>query len=328
VRAFRFVRPRDPAQAVEALAEGEAALLAGGVDLLDRMKERVDEPPTVVGLLDLAECRGVREEADGTLAIGALVTLGELAASAPIRARVPALAEAAGDAASLQIRNRATLGGNLAQGTRCGYWRHRSFPCLLRGDEVCPVRGEGGVQEQAGIFANDPCASAHPSSVAPLLGACGAAIEVLGPGGRREVPFGAFWRAPARGRASFTVLGPAEMIVAVRLPPATRARRVGRAEVRQRAAFDWPLVSCAVGLDLDGDRVRDAHIWLGSVAPTPHPAAGAVAALRGGPCDAARIEAAAARAVEGAAPLPGTAYKTALVRVAVRRAHEDPLRRS
>jgi len=329
MKAFRYLRPRDTAEAIAALAATPGARLhAGGADLLDRMKERVDEPEALVGLVDVRDASALRVEEDGSVCLGALATLSDLAAS-PIVARfLPALADAAGSAASLQIRHRATLGGNLAQGTRCGYWRHRSFPCLLRGDERCPVREAGGVQETAGVFANEPCASAHPSSVAPVLGAYGAEIDLRGTGGERTVAFEDLWRAPTRGSASFTAIEPGEMIVRVRVPARARPVRAGHHEVRQRAAFDWPLVSCAAGLEMEGETVRSASIWLGSVAPAPHRAAAAEAALAGRPLDEASMRAAARAAAEGATPLPGNAYKVRLVEVATARALEDARRRA
>jgi xanthine dehydrogenase YagS FAD-binding subunit len=329
MKAFRYLRPRDTAEALAALAATPGAPLhAGGVDLLDRMKERVDAPDAVIGLGDVRDASEIRVEEDGGVVLGALATLSDLAAS-PIVARfLPALAEAAGGAASLQIRNRATLGGNLAQGTRCGYWRHASFPCLLRGAERCPVREPGGVQETAGVFANDPCASAHPSSVAPVLGAYGAEIEVRSAAGERSLSFEDLWRAPRRGSAAFTALEPGEMIVRARVPARARPLRAGHHEVRQRAAFDWPLVSCAAVLEMEEDRVRAAAIWLGSVAPTPRRALAAEEALAGKPLDDASIRAAARAATEGATPLPGNVTKVRLVELATARALEAARRRA
>ncbi len=330
MKAFRFLRPRTLAEASEALRREPGAVpKAGGVDLLDRWKERVEEPEVVVGLCDVTDGAALRLEEDGALVLGALATLADLAGSDLVRRFLPALARAADQAASPQIRHRATLGGNLAQATRCGYWRLRSFPCLLRGASRCPVREPGGVQETAGIFANDPCASAHPSSVAPVLGALGAEILVGGgPEGGRGLAFEALWRAPEPGRSDVLALEPGELIRAVRIPPSAHPVRVGHAEVRQRAAFDWPLVTAAVGLTLDADRIREARVWLGSVAPTPHRARAAEAALTGRRLAEVRATFDGRAAAEGATPLPGTAYKAGLVAVAARRALADALERS
>jgi xanthine dehydrogenase YagS FAD-binding subunit len=320
MKAFSLLRPSSVEAAVDALATGAGALpKGGGVDLLDRMKERVDEPDALVALSDLSGAWRAIEEKDGLLVVGAGATLADLAASDVVRRLAPTLAEAAGLAASPQLRHRATLGGNLAQHTRCGYYRHRSFPCLKRGDDACPVRAPGGVQETAGIFGNDPCASAHPSSVAPVLGALGAKVSVLGPKGAREVAFPDLWRAPAKGVASDVLLEPGEVIRAVSVAPGGKA---GYDEVRQKAAFDWPLVSAAVRYRLDGERIAEASVWLGAVAPTPWRAAKAEAALVGGKPGTALAEKAGEAAASDATPLPGNAYKRALVRVAVKRALE------
>jgi len=177
VKAFTFVRPETVVQAAAAAAEKGSVVKAGGVDLLDRMKERIDEPDRVVALGDVKDpaLREIREDKDGFV-VGALVTLAQIAASDVVKRLCPALADAAGLAASPQIRQRATIAGNLAQHTRCGYYRHASFPCWKRGDDSCPVLADGGVQDTAAIFDNRPCASAHPSSLAPVLGACDAMV--------------------------------------------------------------------------------------------------------------------------------------------------------
>ena len=320
MKAFEFVRPRTPEGAAQALASGgSVALKAGGVDLLDRMKERVDEPDRVVGLLDVEGLAGIRALPDGGFSIGAMTALQDVADSEVVRKSLPSLAKASGLAASLQIRKRATIGGNLAQHTRCGYYRHRSFPCLKRGDDVCPVRGEGGVQDTAAIFGNDPCASAHPSSVVPVLGALDVQIVVRGKAGERRVPFAAFWAPPAKGRASDTALEPGDVVVSVEVP-AVAGRRLGYEEVRQKAAFDWALVSCAVAFTGGEAAVKEARVWLNSVAPTPWRAAAAEKALVGKRFTEDLARKAGEAAVEGATPLPGNAYKVALVKVVVRRA--------
>src|SRR5262249_11196701 len=151
----------------------------------------------------------------------------------------PTLSEAAGLAASPALRNRATLGGNLGQHTRCGYYRMTSFHCLRRGDHDCPVRLPSGVQETAGIFADMPCAGAHPPSLAAVLGSVGAAAVVVGEKGERRVAFDALWASVERGRRSDLALEPGEVIAHVEIPAISLGNeRVGYAEVRQKAAFD------------------------------------------------------------------------------------------
>jgi xanthine dehydrogenase YagS FAD-binding subunit len=322
MKAFRFLRPRDAAEATAALAAQPGAVLkAGGIDLLDRMKEHVDEPGTVVGLVDAKGLEAVHIEEDGSIRIGARVTLATLAASETCRRFLPTLAEAAGLAASPQIRNRATIAGNVAQHTRCGYYRHESFPCLKRGADHCPVKKEGGVQDTAGVF-DLPCVAAHPSSLAPVLGSLDAELHVRTPQGPGVVAFGAAWRTPERGRASDLDIGADPAVIeAIRIPARVEKQFVGYAEVRQKAAYDWALVSCAVRYEADAaGKVRDPRIWFGSVAPTPFHATRAETAIAGSPSTDETARLAAEAAFAEAQPLPGAAYKLKLAKVALRRA--------
>ncbi len=320
MKAFELLRPTNVEAAAGVLGDG-ALLKAGGVDVLDRLKERVDEPDRVVSLVDLgADHTSVARDGDA-IRIGAGATLATMAASDLLPA---SLREAAEQAASRQIRNLATLGGNLCQHTRCGYYRLKSFPCLKRGDDTCPVLADGAVQETAGIFGNRPCACAHPSSLAPALGTAEAVLHVVGADGSREIAFADLWAQPVKGRASDTVLAPTDVISHVVLAPRDAAAgwRVAHEEIRQKAAFDWPLVSCAVALRAAQGKVAQASVWLGAVAPTPVRSTAAEAALTGKPLDEAVAAKAGEAAVGEATPLDGTRYKVQLVKVAVRRALE------
>lgn len=318
MKAFELLRPTTFEAAVDALGDG-GLLKAGGIDVLDRLKERVDEPDRVVSLVDLGAEGAAIERDGGRVRIGARVTLARLAASDEIPA---SLRVAASQAASRQVRNLATLGGNLCQHTRCGYYRHRSFPCFKRGDEACPVRADGAVQETAGIFANDPCACAHPSSLAPALGTADAVLHVLGAEGARDVAFADLWAPVRKGRASDTALAAGDVIAQVSIDAHDVAAgwRTAHEEVRQKAAFDWPLVTCAVALRAEGAKVAEASVWLGAVAPAPLRSRAAESALEGRAFDEALAAKAAAQAVAGATPLAGNRYKVQLLQVAVRRA--------
>ena len=321
MKAFRYDRPSTLAGAVTSMA-GEGTLLkAAGIDVLDRMKERVDLPDRVVTLIDVPGLDRVERLPTGALRIGALATLARLAASDDVRTAAPALAQAASEAASPQIRNRATVGGNLGQHTRCGYYRLASFPCFKRGDAFCPVRKPDAVQEEAGIFGIYLCACALPSSLAPTLGALGATVVVTGTAGERRLAVADLYEAPRQGKASDMTLAPTDVITAVEVPARGPGDRQGFHEIRRRAQFDWPLVLAATWVRVEGTKVADARVWLGSVAPTPIASAAAAKALVGAPSDGEGFAAAAGdAAVSGATPLPGTIYKTALVKVAVRRA--------
>ncbi len=329
MKAFTFVRPETAAAAASAVSVTGSVLKAGGIDLLDRMKERVDEPERVVWLGALNDAKlsdprltqidmpPVTANGVAEASIGSMVTLAQLAESKALRAAFPALAQAAGLAASPQLRLRATIGGNLAQHTRCGYYRHRSFPCVKRGDPACPALADGGVQDTAAIFDNSLCASALPSSLAPVLCAHNAYAGILLPDGTsRDVPLRSLFARPTRGVAADLVLPPGAVIWRVFL----RGGGISAyEEVRQKAAFDWALVSVCVQLYFDSN-IGGAAIWLGSVAPTPWHAEAAEKTLVGKPLTDETIAAAADAAVLGATPLPGNAYKVDLVKVVVRRA--------
>ena len=321
MKAFQFIRARTGAEAAEQLAKAQDARVhAGGCDLLDRMKERVDEPAVLVSLCDAQGLGEVRIQDDGAILVGARVTLAELAEAAACKRFLPTLSEAAHLAASPQLRHRATIAGNLAQHTRCGYYRHKSFPCLKRGGSSCPVRADGGVQDTAAILGNEVCASAHPSSLAPVLGSLDAEIAVRDAKGLRWVAFADFWAPPAAGRASDTILAAGEVIEAVRIPARDAKQYTGYAEVRQKKAFDWALVSCAVRYEQTEGKITGARVWYGAVAPGPWRAAKAEAALVGQTCSDEAAAKAADAALADATPLAGTTYKVTLAKVALKRA--------
>jgi xanthine dehydrogenase YagS FAD-binding subunit len=321
LKAFQFIRARTGVEAAGQLASAKNALVhAGGCDLLDRMKERVDEPGVLVSLCDAQGLGEVRIDDDGSILIGARVTLAQLAEAAACQRFLPTLSQAAHLAASPQLRHRATIAGNLAQHTRCGYYRHKSFPCLKRGGSSCPVRAEGGVQDTAGILGNELCASAHPSSLAPVLGSFDVEIHVRNAKGPRWVSFADFWAPPAAGRAGDTVLGADEVIESVRVPARDAKQYTGYAEVRQKMAFDWALVSCAVRYEETDGKISAARVWYGSVAPVPWRATKAEAVLVGQACSDAAAAKAAEAALAEATPLAGTTYKVTLAKVALKRA--------
>jgi xanthine dehydrogenase YagS FAD-binding subunit len=321
MKSFRLLRPRTSDEVDMAVRQAPTGVFkSAGIDLLDRMKERVDEPDTLIGLVDVAGLEAIELSEEGTIRIGAKVTLAALAASPLIQRYVPHLAEAAGDAASPQLRARATVGGNLGQHTRCGYYRHKSFPCLKRGGDHCPVRKDGGVQDQAGIFGNDTCASAHPSSVAPALCSMDATLLIRTAEGGALLALANAWQAPAKGRADDLALPAGAWIEFVDIPLFAGKQAYGYAEIRQKEAFDWALVSCAVRVAIEAGVVKEARVWLGSVAPTPHRATAAEAALVGKPLSESNIAKAAEAGVADATPLPGTTYKRQLARVAIKRA--------
>ncbi len=317
MQRFEWARPTTVSQARDLLAERPGSVLkAGGVDLIDHLKEHLVEPPRVVDLKSIPGLDQVVVEPSGALRLGPLVTLAQLAAHARVAETHGALATACAEAASPQVRNLATLGGNVLQRPRCWYYRLESYKCLKKGGEVCfAVSGENRYHM---IFGAGPSYAVHPSNAAVALVAYDASFVLEGPKGRREVAAGEFFVTSARDPLRENVLAPDEVLVEVRVPPAPGARALYD-EVRERAAFDWPLVSLAVALRLEQRRVSEARVVLGAVAPIPWRSSRAERALVGRELDERSADEAARAATVGAAPLSDNGYKVDLVHALVRR---------
>lgn len=313
MKAFTYLTADSYAAAASALKDADDAVAkAAGTDLLGLLKDRVFEPAQVVNLLRVKD-----EAAPGTL--GATATLAEVADAGWIREGFPAVAKAAGEAATPQIRNVGTVGGNLAQMTRCPYFRAKSFPCFKRGSGSCPPL-ENGHNRTNAIFPHRQCACAHPSNLAPALIAVGAKVLCVHPDGDRTMDVELLYRDPRSGRPSDTVLRPGELIAGVILDPSALASRSTYVEFRERESFDFALVSVAAAIEMDGDKVKDARIVCGAVAPTPHRATAAEEALKGKALDPA---AAAKAAVKDARPLSQNKFKVVILERLIRRALEE-----
>jgi xanthine dehydrogenase YagS FAD-binding subunit len=315
---FEWSEARGLAEAAAAAADG-ATLKAGGVDLLDLMKEGLLAPRRLVALRPLAELARIEPQPDGSLRIGALVTLAQLAAQPQLRERYRALAEAAAGSASPQIRNMATLGGNLLQRPRCWYFRSLAHRCARKGGDVCfAFDGENAYHA---IFGQNGCAMVHPSTAATALVALGARVELLGPAGQgRSVALEDFFVRPEQDIRRENDLKAGEILTAVRLPPA-RGLRSAHLRQGELQSFDWPLADVAVALELDAGGVcRKASVVLGAAAPVPYRASQAEAALAGKRIDEAAARAAAHAALAGAMPLRDNAYKLPIFEALVRRA--------
>jgi len=314
---FELAKPRSTAEARELRAEKPGSVFkAGGIDLLDHLKEHLIEPSRVVDLQSVAGLHEVVVEPDGGLRIGAGVTLAKIAANETIKKTHPALAEACGSAASPQIRNVATIGGNVLQRPRCWYYRLESYKCLKKGGDVCfAIAGENRYNV---IFGGGPAYATHPSSAAVALVAYGASFLVEGAKGPRAVPAAEFFVLPEKDPTRENILKPDELLLAIVLPPAATAKSA-YAEVRERAGFDWPLVSVAVTLRIEGGVVANARVVLGQVATIPWRSISAEKALVGKPVGDATAEAAGRAAVIGAEPLSDNGYKVELTAALVRR---------
>jgi xanthine dehydrogenase YagS FAD-binding subunit len=312
VRPFAYERATDPAAAIAAAGDG-ARFLAGGTNLVDLMRLGVERPSRLVDVTRLG-LDEIAEEAGGALRVGATVRNSDLAVHPLVRERHPVLAEALLAGASGQIRNLATVGGNLLQRTRCPYFQDVSKPCNKRrlGDG-CPAR-EGDHRNLAIIGHSPACVATHPSDMAVALTALGAEVRVEGPAGARAIPMPGLHRLPGDDPTRDTVLDPGELITAVVLPPALRGGRGRYRKVRERASFEFALVSVAAVLAVEDHRVRDCRIALGGVAHAPWRAGWAESVLRGGPATEDAFLAAADAELERAEPLRDNAYKVPLAR--------------
>jgi len=281
------------------------------------MKEDVVTPLRLINIKEIKDLRGMSPDAQG-LRIGALATLAELAEDADLRKSYPALADALHEAASPQIRNMATLGGNLCQRPRCWYFRNGLG--LLPKDESGKDLVTGGENRYHAILGNDgPAKFVSPSTIVPVLIAYGAKIRLEGPKGKRELALEKFYVIPKTEGEREHDLRPNEVLTEILVPPAD-GWKVAHYEIRQKAAFDWPLAVAAVALKTDGSSVQAARVVLGHVAPVPWIAAGAEAALKGQTVNDDTAQKAASAAVGQAKPLSQNAYKVQLARVAVKRA--------
>jgi xanthine dehydrogenase YagS FAD-binding subunit len=319
MRAFEYVSPNSRAQAVSLLgaAWGNTEILAGGTDLLALMKDDVVTPKRLVNIKDIKDLHGVSSGAQG-LRIGVLTTLGDLAENADVRRSYPAFAEALVEAASPQIRNMATIGGNLCQRPRC--WYFRSGLGLLPKDESGKELVAEGENRYHAILGNDgPAKFVSPSTIVPILIAYGAKIRLEGPKGKREFQLEKFFVIPKSENEREHDLRPNEIVTEVVIPP-TPGVKAAHYEIRQKEAFDWPLAVAAVALKMSGSNAQSARVVMGYVAPVPWPSPEAEQVLTGQAITESTAQKAADAAVKNATPLSHNAYKVQLARVAVKRA--------
>jgi xanthine dehydrogenase YagS FAD-binding subunit len=336
MKAFEYACPESVEDAVKLLGADGAAALSGGTDLMNRMKDYVTSPPRVVGLGRIKPLCGI--EAKDGLTLGAGTKLAEIVACAPIRESYPAILQATTEVGTPQIRNMASLGGNLLQRPRCWYYRNgygllggkkngKSLVRELEG-EFAPIEipeAQGGHLVRMGdnryhaIFLTDQDALfVAPSSLAPPLIALGAKATIVGPNGERTVGVEELYQVPKKDGDRELTLAPGELLTRVTVP-AARGKNATY-EVRQKQSHDWPLVLCSVCVELDGDKVSKARVILGGVAPIPYRSEAAEKAITGKPLSREATEAAGKAAVADAKPLSMNAYKVRLTRVCVDRA--------
>jgi xanthine dehydrogenase YagS FAD-binding subunit len=320
MRAFDYVRAERVDDVLAALADGGTRCLAGGTNLLDLMKGYVEQPTRLIDITRLP-LREIAALPDGGMRIGALVPNSDLANDRRIRERYPLLSQALVAGASPQLRNMATVGGNLLQRTRCHYFTDVGFAsCNKRKPGSGCAARDGANRIHAILGASEQCIATHPSDMCVALAALDAVVEVRSAGGVRHIPMTAFHRLPGTNPERDTELRHDELITAVLLPRSTLADHSRYLKVRDRASYEFALVSVAAGLDMAGDRVRDARIALGGVAHRPWRASAAEQALIGNALNDATLSAAGAAATQSARAYRDNGFKITLAQRTVVRA--------
>ncbi|HZO30211.1 MAG TPA: xanthine dehydrogenase family protein subunit M [Chloroflexota bacterium] len=326
MRTFEYVRASTLDEA-PALVDGEhtpengTRFLAGGTDLLTLMKADVVQPSLLVDIKRTEGLpRGIEETKDG-LTLGALVTLGEIERHPGIAERYRALMEAVSLAATPQLRNMATIGGNLLQRPRCWYYRSSLFHCWLKGGAECHARD--GENQHHALFGESPCVAVHPSDAASALIALGATVRLRGSAGERTLSVEELFAEPTEERRTETVIRPDELLLDVRLPALAGGARSTYLKAMDRKVWAFALVGVAAMLRLEHRNVAEARIVLSGVAPIPWRAHAAEQELIGQDVTPERIACAAERALEGARPLEHNGYKVPLAQNLVRRALTD-----
>jgi xanthine dehydrogenase YagS FAD-binding subunit len=306
---FTYERASDSQAALALGAQSGAKYLGGGTNLVDLMRETIEHPVVLVDVTGLSQT--IEETGDGGLRIGAGVKNTAAAADRRVRERYPILSEAILAGASAQIRNMATVGGNLLQRTRCGYFYDDAANCNKRSPGTGCDAMDGFNRMHAILGASDACVATHPSDMAVALAALDASVTVEGRSGARDIPLVDFHVLPGQTPQIETVLQPGELITAVTLPPRLPGRSVYR-KVRDRASYAFALISVAAVLEVQDGVVKEVRIALGGVAHKPWRATAAEAALKGGPATEAAFRAAAHAELASARGLRDNAFKIEL----------------
>lgn len=324
MKPFDYTSPTQVDDAIALLAQdgGDAIRpLAGGTDLLTLIKADIATPDQLIDIKRLSDLpRGIEETQHG-VTLGALTTLTEIETSPLIQQRYPMLAEAAAVAATPQLRNMATLGGNLLQRPRCWYFRSPHFHCWLKGGDECQARD--GENQLHALFGDSPCVAVHPSDLAPTLVALDAQMQIRGRHGDRTLSIADFFALPAEERRTETTLGTDELLLSIQLPSLPNGNRSTYLKAMDRNVWAFALVGVAAMLRMggsDGRRIEDARLVLSGVAPVPWRAEAAEQALIGSEASPTVIAQATETALADAAPLQHNAYKVSLAKALIRRA--------
>lgn len=330
MKAFDYADPRTVDEALALLGHDEhgperglrplagAHPFAGGTDLLTLMKADVAAPSHLVNIKHLSDLpSGIAETAQG-LTLGALTTLTDIETHAVIKQHYPLLAQAAAVAATPQLRNMATLGGNLLQRPRCWYFRSRHLHCWLKGGTDCPARD--GENQFHALFGGGPCYAVHPSDLAPALLVLDAQVRLQGREGARTLPITEFFSLPTEARRHETELGRHELLLSVLVPRLPERTRGVYIKAMDRKIWAFALVSVAATVRLEDRHIADARLVLGGVSPIPWRASAAEQELCGAEASAELFARAADAALAEAEPLQRNAYKVPLAKNLIRRA--------
>jgi xanthine dehydrogenase YagS FAD-binding subunit len=317
MNAFEWTEASSVDQAVAQLTSKGVVLKAGGVDLLDMMKDHLLEPTRLVNIRNIPGLDKIQFDEKIGAKIGPLVTLAQIESDPTIQKYYSALAEGCGAAATPQIRNMATVGGNLVQRPRCWYFRNETIHCKKKGGDICYA--QHGENQYHAIFDNDPCAIVHPSSAGTPLVAYGATLELTSSKGKREILAEDFFKLPEVDVHRENVLEPGEMITEIRIPAPAPGTRSAYWKQGEKESQDWPIAEVIVVLEPDGDRVKRASIVLGAASPVPHRAKQAESVVQGKKIDEALAREAAKAAMANAEPLADNGYKVSLFEVLIRR---------
>ncbi len=324
MKPFTYVVPSSLDEAAEAGRQANTILKGAGIDLVDRMKERLQTPTNVVSLLPLKnELAGLSVGADGELKIGALTTLTQLEQYAPLAERAfAALRDSAATTATPQVRHRATVAGNILQFTRCWYVRSEAFRCLHggRGPTCLAMTGDNRYHSVLGWL---DCVRVHPSNLAPPLLALDAEYSTVLDGKVRRRRLADLFPAEPRAQNPEHTLEQGEIVTALHVKKQPEGARSAYCESREKASFDWATTACAVRVVMDGGTITDATVVLGAVAPVPLPRPAAGKLLVGQKPGAALFAKVAETAFAGASPLVHNGYKLTVGKAIVRQALEE-----
>jgi xanthine dehydrogenase YagS FAD-binding subunit len=318
--AFQLYQPSSVADAQKLLEQNgdDALVLAGGLDSMDWLKDRIRKPKAVVDLSGIEELNGIRETADG-VEIGAMTTLTEVAQSRVIRQKYGLLAQAAELVASPQIRNQGTIGGNLSQDTRCWYYR-AGWPCYRAGGNICYADTPVGRNREHAILNAERCVAVNPSDTAPACIALDAKFVVMTPKNQQEIAAEDYFVGPDLDITRMNILQPGYLLTAIRIPSTWANAEFYFEKVRDRNVWDFPLMNVASAMRVSGETIQDVRIAVNAVAARPLRLKMVEDSVRTKSRNTQTAEAAGKLAVQGAVPLQFNAYKIPLMRNLVKRA--------